>query len=109
MPYKSEKIKLKPEQDRRRRLTPEQYEEIRVKYATGLYSWQKLANEYGVSKSLIGTIVSPKRAEYQRQRNKEHWRDYRPTKKEWNRIVTEHRKYKQKLYLKGELVKEERN
>lgn len=106
MPYKSEKLKLKPEHDRRRKLNPEQYDEIREKYATGLYSHRKLAAEYRVSKSTIGIIVNPDRAAKVHERIKEHWKDYRPTKEEWNEIQREHRKYKQKLYLEGKLIEE---
>lgn len=103
MPYKSEKIKLKPEQDRRRRLTEEQKEEIRAKYATGLYGQRPLAKEYGVSRTTIQLIVNPQRAEAVKQRTKEHWKDYRPSKEEWAKTIRETRRYKQKLYLKGEL------
>ena len=46
MPYKSEKIKLPKEHDRRIKLTDEQREEIREKYSTGLYSQRALAREY---------------------------------------------------------------
>ena len=106
MPYISEKIKLKPEQDRRRKLSPTQYEEIREKYATGLYSHRKLAAEYKVDKSTIGYIVNPDRAKKLSKRMSEHWKDYRPTKEEWNAIQREHRKYKHELYKKGELWKE---
>lgn len=36
MPYKCENIKLNEKQDRRRKLTLEQKQEIKKKYATGL-------------------------------------------------------------------------
>jgi len=107
MPYVSEKIKLSETQDRRRKLTTEQQEEIRSLYKTGLYSWNQLGEMFGCSKSRIGQIVNPERAEKVKARCKEHWRDYRPDKEEWSSIVKEHRRYKQKLYLKGELIKEE--
>ena len=42
-------------------------------------------------------------AEKKKQRIKEHWRDYRPSKEKWNEIKKEHRHYKQNLYLQGEL------
>lgn len=103
MPFKSEKIKSSEKQDRRRKLTEEQKKEIRELYASGLFSWRQLANEYGVSKSSIGIIVNPKCAARVKQRTKEHWMDYRPSKEEWAATVREHRKYKQNLYLKGEL------
>lgn len=104
MPYKSEKLKLPPNKDRRRKLTDEQKEEIRKIYATGTCGTRPLAKQFGVSRSLIQVIVNPAIAEKKRQRMKEHWRDYRPSKEEWNKIKREHRHYKQELYLQGELV-----
>lgn len=106
MPYKSEQIKLKPHQDRRRKLTDEQKEEIRRIYKTGICGTRPLAEQFGVSRTTIQVIVNPDIAERHRQRNKEHWRDYRRSKEEWAKTQREHRKYKQELYLKGELGEE---
>ena len=106
MPYKSEKIKLDPSQDRRRKLTEEQKEEIRKIYATGTCGMRPLAKQFGVSRSLIQIIVNKNRAESVKQRTKEHWRDYRPPKDEWAATIREHRRYKQVLYIKGELKEE---
>lgn len=103
MPYKSEKIKLSPTQDRRRKLPDEQKEEIKKLYATGLIGQRPLAKQFGVSRSLIQVIVNPEIAEKKKQRIKEHWRDYRPSNEEWAKTIREHRHYKQELYLKGEL------
>lgn len=103
MPYKSEKIKLNPSQDRRRKLTEEQKEEIRRIYKTGVCGMRPLAKQFGVSRSLIQVIVNPNIAEAKRQRMKEHWRDYRPSKEKWAETIKEHRRYKQALYVKGEL------
>lgn len=103
MPYKSEKIKLPPNKDRRRKLTDEQKEEIKRIYATGICGTRPLAKQFGVSRSLIQVIVNPAIAEKKKQRIKEHWRDYRPSKEKWNEIKKEHRHYKQNLYLQGEL------
>jgi DNA invertase Pin-like site-specific DNA recombinase len=103
MPYKSEKIKLSPTQDRRRKLTDEQKEEIKRLYATGLIGQRPLAKQFGVSRSLIQIIVNPEIAEKKKQRIKEHWRDYRPSKEKWAETMREYRHYKQELYLKGEL------
>ena len=103
MPYKSEKIKLSETQDRRRRLTEEQKQDIVKLYATGLYSWKTLATMYNVSKSLIGLTVNPKCAERVKQRHKEHWKDYQAKGKERNEAQKKTRRYKQELYLKGEL------
>ena len=103
MPYKSEKIKLSETQDRRRKLTTEQQEEIRKLYETGLYSWNQLAGMFKCSKSRIGQIVNPERAKKVRERGKEHWRDYQQKGEEWNRVQREHRRYKYELYLEGKL------
>ena len=103
MPYISSSIKLSETQDRRRNLTTETIEEIRSLYETGLYSWNQLAGMYKCSKSRIGQIVNPDRDAKVKARIKEHWRDYQQKGEEWNRVQREHRRYKQKLYLKGEL------
>lgn len=103
MPYKSEKLKLSETQDRRRKLTDEQKEEVRRIYATGIVGQRPLAKQFGVSRSLIQVVVNPEIAEKKRQRMKEHWQDYRPSKEEWAKTIREHRHYKQELYLRGEL------
>lgn len=106
MPYKSEKLKLPPTKDRRRKLTDEQKYEIRAIYATGVCGMRPLAKQFGVSRSTIQLIVNPNRAEAVKQRAKEHWRDYRPSKEEWAATQREHRHYKHELYKKGELKDE---
>lgn len=109
MPYKSERIKLSKEQDRRIKLTDDQREEIRNKYSTGLYSQRTLAKEYNVSRRLISFILD----EEKQKRNAELFKirksdgRYKPTKEEWAKTVREHRRYKQELYLKGELTKDD--
>ena len=103
MPYKSEKLKLAGLQDRRRKLTDDQKDEIRRLYAEGKGSWKALADMFHVSKSTIGMIVNPTCRERASKRMAEHWRDYRRYGEEWNATVREHRHYKQSLYLKGEL------
>lgn len=105
MPYKSEKIKLSKEQDRRIKLTDEQREEIKRKYETGLYSQRKLAKEYNVSRRLISFIVDEEKAKIAKEQSKARRADgrYKPSKEEWSKTIKEHRRYKQELYLKGEL------
>lgn len=103
MPYKSEKLKLKETQDRRRRLTDEQREEIRRIYKSGVCGTRPLAKQFGVSRSTIQVIVNPAIKQRQHDYVAKHWKDYRPTKEEWAEIMREHRHYKQELYLKGEL------
>ena len=102
MPYKSEKIKLKPEQDRRRKLTMEQRESILNEYEKGA-SQRGLGRKYGVDHGTIALIVNPEALEKARKREKEHWMDYIPTKEERNKAMREHRHYKQRLYLEGKL------
>lgn len=103
MPYKSEKIKLSPTQDRRRKLTDEQKEEIKRIYAEEKCGTRPLAKQFGVSRSTIQVIVNPAIKQRHHDRTAKHWRDYRPTKEEWAETMKEHRHYKQELYLKGEL------
>lgn len=103
MPYKSEKIKLTEEQDHRRKLTTDKQKEIIKMYATGLYSWNQLANIFGCSKTRIGQIVNPERGQKCKDRIKEHWKKYQRTGEDWNKIQKEHRQYKQKLFLEGKL------
>ena len=105
MPYKSEKIKLSREQDRRIKLNDEQKEEIKHKYSTGLYSQRQLAKEYNVSRRLITFIINPEKE----QRNKELFKErradgrYKPTKREWANTMRKHRHYKEKLFREGKL------
>lgn len=106
MPYKSEKIKLKGLQDRRKKLTDEQREEIRKLYGTGCYSLNGLAKQFEVSKKTILLIVNKDSAEKAKQYRKEHWREWQRTGEEWNETVRKTRKYKQSLMLKGELKEE---
>lgn len=107
MPYKSEKIKLKETQDRRKRLTTEQRKEIEELYATGLYSLNGLAKEYNVSKKTILLIVNKESAERAKEYRKEHWKEWQRKGKEHAEAIKRTRKYKQELYLKGELIEDE--
>ena len=108
MPYKSEKIKLSRSQDRRIKLTDEQREEIKEKYATGLYSQRALSREYGVSRRLIPFVLDDTKYQKCKEQFKEHKADgrYKPDRKEWAKTMRKHRHYKQKLYLDGELKEE---
>lgn len=105
MPYKSEKIKLPKEYDRRRKLTDEQKEEIKKKYETGLYSQRKLASEYKVSRRLISFIIDSEKYETAKEQFKKRRADgrYKKSKEEWAKTMKEHRQYKQKLYLDGKI------
>lgn len=57
MPYKSEKIKLPPEKDRRRKLTDDQKEQIKSIYAEGSVGTRSLAKQFGVSRKTIRTKI----------------------------------------------------
>lgn len=107
MPYKSEKIKLKGLQDRRKRLTDEQREEIKALYGTGYYSLNDLAKRFVVSKKTILLIVNSDSAKKAKQYRKEHWREWQSTKEEHREAIKKTRKYKQSLMLKGELKEED--
>lgn len=97
MPYKTEKQKLRPELDRRRKLSDEQKDEIKHKYSTGSYSLNGLAKEYNVSKKTVLLTVNPESKRKNDERIKEHWKDYVPTKEERNATMRKHRAYKHKV------------
>ena len=105
MPYKSTKIKLSREQDRRVKLTEEQRDEIRHKYETGLYSQRQLADEYKVSRRLITFVLNPEKERHNVELFKERRKDgrYKPSKSEWAETMREHRQYKEELYKQGKL------
>ncbi len=105
MPYKSEKIKLPKQYDKRIKLTDKQREEIKEKYMTGLYSQRDLAAEYKVSRRLITFILNPEKYEISKEQFKERRKDgrYKPDSKEWNDKMKEHRRYKQGLFLAGKI------
>ena len=105
MPYKSEKIRLSREQDRRVKLNEEQREEICYKYSTGLYSQRQLAREYNVSRRLITFVLDPQKAARNAELLKIRKADgrYKPTKGEWANTMREHRHYKEKLFREGKL------
>lgn len=107
MPYKSESIRLQGLQDRRRKLSDEQKELIREMYATGKWSLSTLGKEFGVSKKTILLLVNPNSAERAREYRQENWREFQGTKEERTRATREHRRYKQSLYLSGQLRREE--
>ena len=105
MPYKSEKIKLPREYDRRIKLDDEQRDEIRHKYSTGTYSQRQLAAEYNVSRRLISFVLDDSKRQRCAEQFKERRKDgrYTPSKEEHNRISKEHRRYKQELYKQGKI------
>lgn len=105
MPYKSESIRLQGLQDRRRKLTDEQRELIKKMYSTGDWSLNKLAAQFGVSKKTILLLVNPNSADRAKEYRKENWREFQKPKEERTRATREHRRYKQALYLSGQLIR----
>lgn len=108
-PYlKAQSIPLVGLQDRRRRLTDKQREEIRELYAKGEIGTRRLAAMFGVSRSLVMLIVSPERAQAVRDRFKAHWRDYarRRGKAYHAASVRNTRNYKYKIYKENQDRKE---
>lgn len=103
MPYKSEKIKLNELQDRRRKLTTNQREEIKKLYGTGLYSLNDLAKRFGCSKKTVLLIVNKESEEKAKQYRKEHWKEWARTGKERNEAIKKTRQYKNQLYKDGKL------
>ena len=103
--FETDKMKIKPEHDRRIKLNDQQREAIREKYATGMYTQRNLAEEYGVSRRLISFVLDPDKLKKNAEQLKKRKADgrYKPTKEKWAAIQREHRQYKHQLYLKGEL------
>lgn len=107
MPYKAEKIKLNGLQDRRRKLSNEQREEIKELYGTGCYSLNNLAKKFEVSKKTILLIVNDESAERAKQYRKEHWMEWKGTAEEHREAIKKTRRYKHTLYKNGELKESE--
>ena len=103
MPYKSEKIKLKGLQDRRKKLSDGQRKEIKELYGTGLYSLNGLAKRFGCSKKTILLIVNEESAAKAKQYRKEHWMEWKSTKEEHREAIKKTRHYKNQLYKEGKL------
>ena len=94
MPYKSERIPIAGTKfDRRRKLSPEQKEAIKILSERG-YSQRKLAEMFGCSKRSVQNILHPQERGSQPKRPTEYW-----TQKK-----REYRQWKQKLFLDGRLT-----
>ena len=85
--------------DRRVKLSDTQRESIRIEYANGDTSYNKLANKYNVSKRLIIFVVNPDKAKIAREQFKQRRLDgrYKPSKKKWRDIMREHRAWVKSL------------
>lgn len=107
MPYKfdTDHIKLKPDQDRRRKLDDLDKDKIRRLYKAGEYSQRELATLFGVSRRLIVFTVFPERLEaYYKKRKEEkaHLKYY--NKDNHRKDMKRYRRYKQTV-LTGKGVK----
>lgn len=107
MPYKSEKIPLPPQYDRRRKLTEDdKFEIVRLRKEHNL-SQRTLARMFGVSRRLIVFIIDPEKNERYKVRYKERRKDGRYYDRETHRkTIKNHRAYKQQLYLDGKIKEE---
>jgi len=105
MPYKSDQPGqyIAPADDRRRKLTDAQREEVREQHAQGA-SQRALALHFGVSRRLISFILDPakeaaaKAAYIERRKD---GRYYDPAKH--TEQVRAHRRHKHKLHTEGKL------
>lgn len=104
MPYVHETnhIKLVGLQDRRRKLTDEQKVEI-IRLRDEGWSLMKLAKEFEVSKKLILLIVNPESKAKNDKYIKDNWREFQQTREDRNKAVKNTRRYRQTLYVNGEL------
>lgn len=103
MPYKSEKIKLPREYDKRIRFTDEKKAKASLLYSQG-ESIRKIAKILEVNKRTIQFYFFPERLEKNIKLRKERGGSKIYYNKEKNtKAQREHRKYKQNLFLKGEL------
>lgn len=109
VPYKAEKAgHIKPEDDKRVKLTEEQREEIRELYKLPDYSQRRLAGQFGVSRRLIQFIVDPEKQEAAKQGYAERRKDGRYYDKDKHtKSIREHRHRKDKLYKEGKLELQE--
>lgn len=93
MPYKSERIIIAGTKlDRRRKLSPEQKDAIRILNGQG-YSQRKLAEMFGCSKWSVQSILQPQERKAGIKRPTEYW-----TQKK-----REYRQRKQRLFLDGKI------
>lgn len=101
MPAKVDKLIVPKDKDKRKKLDESKHKEIRYMYGSGVYSYQKIANMYGVSKSLIILIVNPDIKERKRKEYAERRKDGRYYSKEKHREhMRAHREHKKDIHEK---------
>ena len=97
------KVKVPEAFDRRHKLSVTQKEEIRDLYASGDYTYQLLADNYGVCKKTICLVVNEEAKEKQYAYSINYMKSYRKTlnKDVVNQRRKEIRQYKKELVEKG--------
>lgn len=88
-----------PMQDRRRKIHPDQYQEIRNEYKASK-STRKLAKQFNCSRRLIVFILHPERLKERQRQDKEsqHWKTYY-NRENLTQAVRDLRRYKTSLGL----------
>ena len=103
MPSKLDKLKLTEQQDRRKKLTTSQKQDIyNLYHNVGLYSLNDLAKIYNVSKKTILLIVNKESKLKNDLHIKNNWKKYYNTK-EHSKAMQNTRNYKKELIEKGEI------
>lgn len=104
MPYKSEKMKLTKEQDRRIKISERQKQEIIA--LKGKISQRKCAELYGISRRSVQFLWYPEKLEDNKKRREDRggWKQYYD-KEKWAETMREHRHYKQDIYLERHKMK----
>lgn len=103
---KAQKIKIEnTKHDRRQKLNDEDKQKMRELRARFGYSYNQLADMFGVSKRLAIFVCNPNIYERAKKMFAERHASgrYDPTKEEWAAIMREHRNYKAGLYFRGEI------
>lgn len=86
--------------DKRRKITPEQREEIIRLFNEEGMSQRRLAKDFGVSRQYIALIVYPERQANVKAYLKEKRKEGRfgMSKEKWNEAMRKHRAHKKELY-----------
>lgn len=105
MPYKSEKIKIEhTKHDRRIKLTQDEKELIIWLREEEKLSQRTLASQFNVSRRTIQFVLDPKKLEENKKRREERGGSKKYYDKDLQKeYMKDHRQYKQKLYVKGEI------
>ena len=106
MPYKSERINIQnTAYDRRQKMSEDTKQYMRYMREEYGFSYNQLADMFGVSKSLAIFVCNPDKYEKSKQLSRERHATgrYKPTKEQWADTMRDHRRYKQSLYTSGKI------